>query len=338
MPASGTVSRAALTLARTRAFTGLLDTLERVDQRKAPRLTVLMYHRIADAPHTDLDPALLSGTPEELDEQMAYIAARRRVLSLAELLRVRRGEMPLPAGAVAVTFDDAYRDFGTHAWPILRRHGVPVMLFVPTAYPDRPGRSFWWDRLYHMVRATPRRAPVPTPVGTLPLASPDDRATTHQALLEWVKATPHAEAMAALDTLAERLETDEQPGVVMGWEELRSLAADGVDLAPHTRTHPMLDRVPLAEAQEEVRGSVRDLERETGASPPAFAFPAGGLSDELVAWLPEAGIEVAFATARGTNDMRSPDWLRLRRINVGRRSPLPVVRAQMLSWSRAAAA
>ena len=90
----------------------------------------------------------MSCTPEQFERQMAWLGrhrpggrARRRAARRA------RGGAPLPRGAVLVTFDDAYEDFGDEAWPVLRRHGVPVTLFVPTAFPDS-GRRFWWDRLF----------------------------------------------------------------------------------------------------------------------------------------------------------------------------------------------
>ena len=47
-----------------------------------------------------------------------------------------------------MTFDDAYCDFADHAWPVFRRLGVPVTLFVATEYPDHPDRAYWWDRLH----------------------------------------------------------------------------------------------------------------------------------------------------------------------------------------------
>ena len=44
---------------------------------------------------------------------------------------------------VALTFDDAYRDFVTAAWPLLRRYGFTATMFVPT---DHVGGRADWDR------------------------------------------------------------------------------------------------------------------------------------------------------------------------------------------------
>ena len=66
---------------------------------------------------------------------MRWLASTGRAVALGELLAARAEGRPTAPGAVHVTFDDAYGDFRDLAWPILRRHGVPVTLFVPTAFP-----------------------------------------------------------------------------------------------------------------------------------------------------------------------------------------------------------
>jgi peptidoglycan/xylan/chitin deacetylase (PgdA/CDA1 family) len=325
-------TRLALAAARTASFGRLVELLERLDRRAAPLLPVLTYHRVEEPERVAPDdPSLLSATPTEFERQMEYLAAHRRVLSLEELLALRRGRMELPPGAVAVTFDDAYEDFAEHAWPVLRRLGLPVTLFVPTAYPDRPELAFWWDRLHAALAGTGRRERLISPLGHLPLGRARERAEAFVALCDWVKAMPHERAMAVVDEFERQLGAPAAAGKVLGWAQLRELAAAGVALAPHTQTHPRLDQLPLDRAREEIEGSAADLRREIGHSPPVLAFPSGGHSDALVEWLPDAGFELAFTTARGSNDPRTADWLRLRRINVGRRSGLPAIRAQLLS-------
>lgn len=326
-------TRFALAVARTQPVALMIQVLEWLDRSREPVLPVLMYHRV-DGPERspELDPSLLSATPGEFEQQVQYLAAARRVLSLSDLLELRRGRMELPPRAVAVTFDDAYRDFKEQAWPVLQRHRVPVTLFVPTAFPDDPRRAFWWDRLHAALATTERRNPMLTPAGRVKLGTARDRELAFRSLRDWVKATRHDEAMSGVDSVVAELDGHQPTSSVLDWAELRELAGDGVDLGPHTRTHPLLDRVTLTQAKDEILGSAADLEREVGSQARALAFPSGALTSELVDWLPEAGFEMAFTTARGGNHLGHVDWLRMRRINVGRRSGLSVIRAQLLSW------
>jgi len=325
--------RPALAATRGRGFAWLVDVLDRAARARPGALAVLTYHRIGDPVETDLlYPGLISAGPSEFEEQMRFLAARHRLLALEELLAVRRGEARLPLRSVLVTFDDGYRDFAEQAWPILKRQGIPVVLFVPTAYPGDPGRAFWWDRLYAALSSARPVRTIDTPVGTLRLASSADRLSAYRRLRSVVKSLPHEEAMAVVDDLCDSFGARPARSAVLSWRELRRLQAEGVALAPHSRTHPLLDRIPVEAARKEILGSLEDLTREVGPVPRVFAYPAGGENPKTARVLAAEGFELAFTTERGTNDLQQPNWLRLRRINVGRASSLPLIRAQLLPW------
>ena len=331
------VRRTASRATRSPAAERLVTLLERAARPRPGVLAVLTYHRVdepARTPH--LYPGLVSATPAEFEEQMRLLATNHWPLSLSELLAVRRGEALLPPASVLVTFDDAYRDVAEHAWPIMRRHGIPLTLFVPTAFPDEPGRAFWWDRLYASLAG--RGSVISTPVGYLAVRTEEDRIRAFRQLREHLKSLPHDRAKALVEEMSgEPGSRPPSPGsAVLGWDELRRLAAEGVALAPHSRTHPLLDRLPRMEARREVLRSLDDLEREIGPTPRVFAYPGGGCDDEVAAVLEEEGFELGFLTRRGTNDLYRPDWLRLRRINVGRTTGVSLIRLQLLpQWTRA---
>jgi peptidoglycan/xylan/chitin deacetylase (PgdA/CDA1 family) len=44
-----------------------------------------------------------------------------------------KGQTEAPSRSVMITFDDAYADLCTHAFPILEKHSFPATVFVPTA-------------------------------------------------------------------------------------------------------------------------------------------------------------------------------------------------------------
>lgn len=302
-----------------------------------PLLTVLTYHRVDwQSARPELDPALISAEPEEFERQMEWLARCATPISLADLLELKRDATALPRRAVLVTFDDGYRDFARLAWPVLRDHGVPVTLFVPTAFPGEPRRCFWWDRLHSALSRTPRRDSIETAAGRLPLATPKHRLRAHRALANQLARMPHDEAMMTVELMCTALEQPEPSCPLLDWGELRELADEGVTLAPHTRTHPRLDLIPLIEARREIAGSRDDLAREVGDPPPAFAFPGGAHDERLVQLLADQGFELGFTTHRGPNDLSGHGWLSLHRTNVGRRTTLPVLRAQFSSWARPA--
>ncbi|HEV8696719.1 MAG TPA: polysaccharide deacetylase family protein [Candidatus Limnocylindrales bacterium] len=326
-------------VARGPLSAALIGALERSAPWRRGVLAVLTYHRVDDpVARPDLLPGLLSATPSAFAEQIEDLARHYRPVSMAEILDAIDDPHRLPPRAVHVTFDDAYADFATHAWPVLRASGVPATLFVPTAYPGGSGPGFWWDRLWHAVSTTARDSISLAPLGRLSLDDSAARRAAMRTLQASLKVRPHDEAMADVERIVTKLDDPAgdraipPPSAVLDWDALRRLAADGVTLAPHTRHHPLLDRVPFDTAVAEVAGAREDLEREVGPTPPVLAYPSGAHDDMAVEAARKAGMVLAVTTERGGNDLRHADRLRIRRINVGCRARSPMVRAQLL-WA-----
>jgi len=325
-------------VSRSGAFSVLVRMLEQLADEKPDLLRVLAYHRIDEPEHRpQLHPGLISATPAEFDRQMAYVARHLSVVTLDEVLQTLQHGAPLPPRAVLITFDDAYCDFAEQAWPILRRYRLPATLFVPTAYPDHPERAFWWDRLYQATRDAERSGRWPaSAVATRRNAGRrrGPAAPSFARLRAYIKSLPSDEALDAVDRICRECGVGPLDNPVLTWHELRQLAADGVTLGAHTQTHPLLNRVPLDRARAETVGSWRDLQREIGPTPRVLAYPAGGFDQAVTEMLRAEGFTLAFTMQRGLNDTTQCDPLRVRRIYVGRRTTLPLLRAQLLPWLR----
>ena len=318
--ARGTPARAAIRL------------LESLAGSRPGCFAALTYHRV-DERHARpwLHPSLLSATPADFANQMEMLLRQYQPVGLPDVLAASRDETVLPPRSVLVTFDDAYQDFRENAWPVLRRLGIPVTLFVPTAFPDRPERSFWWDRLWQAVVDARGRAALETPLGPLRVTRERQRYRAASSLVEFHKTLPHDEAMHSVDALCERLSAQPARSEVLGWDDLRALAAEGVFVAPHSRNHPLLTRVSAAVLRAEMEGSLIDIEthvpqRVKGA---AFAYPGGRFDQQTTEMLRELRFDLAFTTERGTNRLGHTDPLCLRRINVGRRAHSDLIRGQL---------
>src|SRR5438876_1439586 len=94
--------------------------------------TVLVYHAIGEPPPgADSDDLFVQ--PAAFEEELLYLAAHRRVLSLGTLLD---GDLDRGKPAVAITFDDGFRSVLTIAAPLLERFGFPATAFVTTRWLD----------------------------------------------------------------------------------------------------------------------------------------------------------------------------------------------------------
>jgi len=332
MPARSVRSTAARLAGRSPALGALAVTLDRASHSRPDVLAVLTYHRVGHRDDTPwLHPGLISATPEAFAEQVEFLSAQYHVVSMEEVLEARRQQCSLPPRSVLLTFDDAYTDFAEHAWPALRHFGLPVTLFVPTAFPGDPDRRFWWDRLHHAFAAGEPRPAIATPAGILPMATDADRQRSWAVVRGHLKTLPHEGLEAEVERLEGLLRPPPSPvGPVLGWGDLNRLMVEGVTLGAHSRTHPLLSRLAVRHLQDEIVGSIRDLRRETGRTPCAFAYPGGALDDRVVEAVAEADLALAFTTRPGVNDLRRGAWLRLRRINVGPSATPSLLRLRLL--------
>jgi peptidoglycan/xylan/chitin deacetylase (PgdA/CDA1 family) len=113
---------------------------------RIPR-TAVVYHAIA--------PSEVGTTADDLvvdratfEQEMAYLAGRRQVLSLSDLVDSSvNGGKP----AVAITFDDGFRSVLTDAVPILERYGFTATVFVSTRWLDDAGETADTDGIYELL-------------------------------------------------------------------------------------------------------------------------------------------------------------------------------------------
>jgi peptidoglycan/xylan/chitin deacetylase (PgdA/CDA1 family) len=112
--------------------------------RLRPGIPILMYHSIADDPEPGVpDYYRLTTSPARFREQMLWLRERGYiVIPLGEALqRMATGTLDRPR-SVVLTFDDGFRDFLTHAWPVLLDFGFTATVFLPTAFIGYTRRSF----------------------------------------------------------------------------------------------------------------------------------------------------------------------------------------------------
>lgn len=298
-------------------------------------LRVLTYHRVDDPERDeDLDPALVSATPDDFRKEMEHVRRWYHPVPLGEVLAAFRDGAPLPPRAVHVTFDDAYRDFRDTAWPILRELEIPVTVFVATAYPQDQGRSFWWDRLHRARRrgtSEEWRREVRR-VGAVHGVGGGEVALDVRELLRHL---PHDQMEELVDAACREAGVDvngHSRPTVLDWEELRELANEGVSFGAHTRHHVALSHVDEERARLEIRGSLEDLERELGRGPRSLSYPYGVCNSTTARLAAEVGCDLAFTCEDGLNEPGRDEPLRLRRTNITRRTSPAIFTVRMMPW------
>jgi peptidoglycan/xylan/chitin deacetylase (PgdA/CDA1 family) len=297
-------------------WSGVLGAVRR---RRRDQLRILMYHRFDWVP----DAARALAT------QCAHLRSAYTPISMAAAASHIEEGQPFPPNAVAVTVDDGHADFERIALPVLREYAIPVTLYLATDFVDGDD-WLWFDRIEYALRAARGPAFVEPRSGReLPITTRAERSAAFAAIVECAKSLPDAarrrlpaEIAAALDVVVPAVPPPEYAAV--GWESVRRMGEAGVEIGAHTRSHPILSRLPDAAAlEEEIGGSARRIAEMTGTAPQHFCYPNGraeDLSREAVELVRAAGFRTAVTTEPGLAGLGS-DPLLLRRIGAGPEIP-----------------
>jgi peptidoglycan/xylan/chitin deacetylase (PgdA/CDA1 family) len=304
---------------------GLFDVLHTL---RPKRLTVLNYHRvnILDQPGFDSFKPNISATPVGFAAQLDYLQRRFNIVSIHEIITWLREEGDLPNHTALITFDDGYHDNLTHAAPALKHRGLPALIFLTT---DHIGRStpFYWDLVAYCFHHTELDHVELPMVGLQSWNSITGLDTVMRAWIEQLKTAPNTDLRWHVERLPDLLDVsvpdDAFAGLTMTWEDVRKLASEGIAMGSHTMSHPILTRISLDQARDELSGSKERIEEEIGLPVESFAYPNGGAADfnpAIMALAGEVGYKAAFTLMPGASpyDTLRDSPLEIRRIYIGR--------------------
>lgn len=98
--------------------------------RPVPGVRAVTYHRFGEGSRMPF-----TVTAQDFEREMAFLARERRSISLGEFEAHLAGRASLPDGSVLVTIDDGDPSVREIAFPILREHRVPAVLFALAGRP-----------------------------------------------------------------------------------------------------------------------------------------------------------------------------------------------------------
>ncbi|NTW03154.1 MAG: polysaccharide deacetylase family protein [Oscillochloris sp.] len=110
-----------------------------------PYVPILMYHYVRSV-DAAIDPLgyNLSVTPEQFAAQLDWLRqAGYNTIQISALAACIRGEAPCPARAVAITFDDGYRDAYSAALPVLQQYGATATFYIVSGFVGHEAYMGW---------------------------------------------------------------------------------------------------------------------------------------------------------------------------------------------------
>jgi peptidoglycan/xylan/chitin deacetylase (PgdA/CDA1 family) len=283
-------------------------------------LLVVNFHYISDRVFDY--PGIYPVTPRAFERQLEILGASFEFVGLQEIDEHLRGGQRLPEFACLISFDDGLTEQFDHAWPILRRKGIPAGFFVNTGpvltgtvssvhqihwlRAHIPAQQFLNDILALCARFDIQLESLCVPNDVVTKQYRYDMPEVQQVKYilnfaldrldrERVIATYFEQQFGDAAALASQL--------YMPPSCWRVLAAHGC-LGTHSRNHLPLAELSFAEQVGELRQSLVDLRDQTGHTPFAVSYPYGGpraVSPDLVAAAQAAGLRLGFTMERAFN-------------------------------------
>jgi peptidoglycan/xylan/chitin deacetylase (PgdA/CDA1 family) len=144
----------------------------------------------------------------------------------------------------------------------------------------------------------------------------DDGHATHARC-----ATPELAARGMTATFFVVTDWVGRPGSA-SWPELREMAAAGMSIQSHTRSHPFLSELPRARVLEELRGSRMEIEDRLGLPVTTIALPNGDLPRAHAEDFAESGYRWVATSRWGANHGAGDAPRRIRRYTIRRSTTL----------------
>jgi peptidoglycan/xylan/chitin deacetylase (PgdA/CDA1 family) len=249
---------------------------------------------------------------------MEYLASHLCVYPLADLIESLQ-KRDVPENAVAITFDDGYRDNYLNAFPILQQLSLPATIFLATDVIGS-GKVLWHDRVFSAFRET--HAPfLEDPEKNLrrhSLGSLEEKLLAQAAVLNILRSLDDLDRSQWINRLLEKLgvvDRNEAPDLMLTWDDVKIMHQNKISFGSHTVTHPILSKIPIGRLREEIFESKRILEDRLRASVGTFAYPVGRKEDfnrTVKDCLREAGYICALTSIFGSNS-GGEDLFELRR-------------------------
>lgn len=280
---------------------------------------IYMFHMVC--PKADmLDPIdELRVSPDFFEAFLREQQKRLNFISIndihARMSNKQRSDKPFGI----ITFDDGYEDNFTYAYPILKKLGIPFVIYVSTGLVN-DHTPIWNDPLI-IERIIKSNDELIIGGQKYVCQTQEQKNQTFLKLKGLLFSLPYAHMQEEFKHLfAEYLSDDVFPRNTLTWEQIAELSKDPLcTIGSHTMTHCRLTITDSKSLQYELGESKNLLEQYIGKPVTHLSYPYGWKTDvsaEAIEFAQKAGYKTALRSFGGPIRKQDTDLFNIKRIMI----------------------
>lgn len=250
---------------------------------------------------------------DEFDKEINFLKRYFDIISLDQITEALHEGKGFKRPSVAVTVDDGYKDNYDLLYPVIKKHQIPITIFLSTSVIGTHER-LWFSHLSEVLLNTTKKNLSLNGVfnRTFPLKTIEEKRTAYNTIVQKLKTVETQKRDDYLHLIDERLGMPRNTQrLMMTWDEIREMHKNGVTFGAHTDTHPILSMVPIEIGIQEITDSRCKIEQELQTRVRHFAFPNGrpqDFTEELRSFCRNSGLDTVSSCEYGNNKHATDVW------------------------------
>lgn len=297
------------------------------------KITIVMYHYVRDLKYSRY-PEIKGLDIGLFKEQIQYFLKHYTVIKMEELIEAIKEHKDLPNNSLLLTFDDAYKDHFEFVFPVLDELGLQGSFFPP-AKAIQEHQVLDVNKIHFILASVKDKKQIISEIYSMmdqfreeysleskayydhKLSAEENRYDSKEVVFIKIilqRELPEKLRSIMVNFLFNKYVSKDEGSfsreLYMDIDQLRCMRRKGMYIGSHGNNHYWLNTLSKERQQEEIRLSLKFLEKIGGKIEPfAFCYPYGVYDDSLLSVLRENGCSLALTTEVGIADLDQHDPL-----------------------------
>lgn len=280
---------------------------------------IYMFHMVR--PKGDLLASIdeLRVSPEYFEKFLLEKQKRLDFISINDLHACMSNKQRSNKPFGIITFDDGYEDNFTYAYPILKKLGIPFVIYVSAGLVN--DHTPIWNYPLIIERVVRKNNELNINGRHYDCQTEEQKSKTFITLKGLLFSLPYAHLQVDFKNLFMKYLTDDVfPRNTLTWEQIAELSKDPLcTIGSHTMTHCRLTITDIASLQYELGESKSLLEQHVCKPVEHLSYPYGWKTDvsaEAIAFAQQIGYKTALRSFGGPIRQEDKDLHQLKRIMI----------------------